>query len=52
VVINEYYLIFTTTDKYRRKLRGLVLLRNLDCPFVFLIGTLPPLYQREFEETI
>ena len=43
VVIDEYHLIFTITDEYRRKLRGLVLLRNLGCPFVFLTGTLPPL---------
>ena len=52
VVIDEYHLTFTAADEYRRKLRGLVLLRNLDCPFVFLIGTLPPLRQREFEEAM
>ena len=52
VVIDECHLTFTTADEYRRKLRGLVLLHNLGYPFVFLIGTLPPLCQREFEETI
>jgi superfamily II DNA helicase RecQ len=51
VVLDECHLTFTTTDEYRRKLRRLVLLRNLSCPFV-LTGTLPPLYQREFEEAI
>ncbi|KFY03918.1 hypothetical protein V490_00051, partial [Pseudogymnoascus sp. VKM F-3557] len=35
-----------------KKLQGLVLLRNLGCPFVFLTGTLPPLCQREFEEAM
>ncbi len=40
MVINEYYLMFTTTSEYRRKLRGLVLLYNLGCPFVFLTKTL------------
>ena len=44
VIIDEYYLTFTTANKYRRKLRELVLLYNLDCLFVFLTGTLPPLY--------
>ena len=43
VVIDECHLTFTAADEYRRKLRGLVLLRNLGCPFVFLTGTLPPL---------
>jgi hypothetical protein len=43
VVINECHLTFTAADEYRRKLRGLVLLRNLGCLFVFLTGTLPPL---------
>jgi hypothetical protein len=43
VVLDEYYLTFTTANEYRRKLRALVLLRNLDCPFVFLTGTLLPL---------
>ena len=52
VVIDECHLTFTTTNEYRRKLRGLVLLRNLGCPFVFLTGTLPPLCQREFEEAM
>jgi superfamily II DNA helicase RecQ len=52
VVIDECHLTFTAADEYRRKLRGLVLLRNLDCPFVFLTGTLPPLRQREFEEAM
>ncbi len=40
VVIDECYLTFTTTNKYQRKLRGLVLLRNLGCLFVFLTRTL------------
>jgi len=44
VVIDECHLTFTAIDEYRKKLRGLVLLRNLGCPFVFLTGTLPPLY--------
>jgi superfamily II DNA helicase RecQ len=52
VVIDECHLTFTAADEYRRKLRGLVLLRNLGCPFVFLTGTLPPLCQREFEEAM
>jgi superfamily II DNA helicase RecQ len=52
VVIDECHLTFTAADEYRRKLRGLVLLRNLSCPFVFLTGTLPPLGQREFEEAM
>jgi superfamily II DNA helicase RecQ len=52
VVIDECYLTFTAANEYRRKLRGLVLLRNLGCPFVFLTGTLPPLLQREFEEAM
>ena len=52
VVIDECHLMFTAADEYRRKLRGLVLLCNLGCPFVFLTGTLPPLYQREFEEAM
>jgi superfamily II DNA helicase RecQ len=43
VVIDECHLTFTITNEYRRKFRGLVLLCNLGCPFVFLIGTLPPL---------
>ncbi len=41
VVINKYYLTFTTTNKYQRKLRGLVLLYNLGYLFVFLTRTLP-----------
>jgi superfamily II DNA helicase RecQ len=52
VVVDECHLTFTATNEYRRKLRGLVLLRNLGCPFVFLTRTLPPLCQREFEEAI
>jgi hypothetical protein len=52
VVIDECHFTFTAADEYRRKLRGLVLLRNLGCPFVFLTGTLPPLCQREFEEAM
>jgi superfamily II DNA helicase RecQ len=52
VRIDECHLTFTAADEYRRKLRGLVLLRNLGCPFVFLTGTLPPLCQREFEEAM
>jgi superfamily II DNA helicase RecQ len=52
VVIDECHLTFTAADEYRKKLRGLVLLRNLGCPFVFLTGTLPPLCQREFEEAM
>jgi hypothetical protein len=44
VVIDKCHLTFTITDEYWRKLRGLVLLHNLGCPFVFLTGTLPPLY--------
>lgn len=52
VVIDECHLLFTAADEYRIKLRGLVLLRNLACPFMFLTGTLPPLRQREFEEAM
>ncbi|KAH8750128.1 hypothetical protein F5882DRAFT_488067 [Hyaloscypha sp. PMI_1271] len=52
VVLDECHLTFTAANEYRRKLRGLVLLRNLGCPFVFLTGTLPPLCQREFEEAM
>jgi superfamily II DNA helicase RecQ len=52
VVIDECHLMFTAANEYRRKLRALVLLRNLGCPFVFLTGTLPPLCQRDFEEAI
>ncbi|KFX98401.1 hypothetical protein V490_02328 [Pseudogymnoascus sp. VKM F-3557] len=44
--------VSTAADEYRRKLRGLVLLRNIGCPFVFLTGKLPPLCQREFEEAM
>jgi hypothetical protein len=44
------HLTFTAADEYRRKLRGLVPLRNLGCPFVFLTRALPPLCLREFEE--
>jgi superfamily II DNA helicase RecQ len=43
VVVDECHLTFTAADEYRKKLRGLVLLRNLGCPFVFLTSTLPPL---------
>ncbi|KAH7463343.1 hypothetical protein FOMA001_g18143 [Fusarium oxysporum f. sp. matthiolae] len=50
VVIDECHLAFTAAETYRAKLRGLVLLRSLGCPFVFLTGTLPPLRQRDFEE--
>lgn len=52
VVIDECHLTFTAANEYWRKFRGLVLLRNLGCPFVFLTGTLPPLCQREFEEAM
>ncbi|KAK2684336.1 hypothetical protein QWA68_016833, partial [Fusarium oxysporum] len=52
VVIDECHLTFTAAETYRSKLRGLVLLRSLGCPFVFLTGTLPPLRQRDFEEAI
>ncbi len=41
VVIDKCYLTFTTTNEYRRKLRGLVLLYNLGYLFVFLTRTLP-----------
>ncbi|KAL2201601.1 hypothetical protein CC79DRAFT_1351830 [Sarocladium strictum] len=52
IVINKCHLTFTAADKYRGKLRDLVLLRGLGCPFVFLTGTLPPLRQREFKEAM
>lgn len=52
IVIDECHLTFTAADEYRGKLRGLVLLRGLGCPFVFLTGTLPPPRQREFEEAM
>ncbi|KAJ6438049.1 recq family helicase [Purpureocillium lavendulum] len=52
VVIDECHLMFTAANEYRRKLRALVLLRNLGCAFVFLTGTLPPLCQREFGEAM
>lgn len=52
IVIDECHLTFTAADEYRGKLRDLVLLRGLGCPFVFLTGTLPPLRQREFEEAM
>lgn len=52
VVIDECHLTFTAADEYRRKLRGLVRLRSLGCPFVFLTGTLLPLRQWEFEEAM
>lgn len=52
VVIDECHLTFTAAETYRSKLRGLVLLRSLGCPFVFLTGTLPPLRQRDFEEAM
>jgi hypothetical protein len=52
VVIDECHLVFTAADEYRPKLRGLVLLRQLGCPMVFLTATLPPLQQREFEEAM
>ncbi|EXM14600.1 hypothetical protein FOTG_17016 [Fusarium oxysporum f. sp. vasinfectum 25433] len=52
VVINKCHLTFTAAETYRSKLRGLVLLRSLGCPFVFLTGTLPPLRQRDFEEAM
>jgi superfamily II DNA helicase RecQ len=52
VVIDECHLSFTAAETYRSKLRGLVLLRSLGCPFVFLTGTLPPLRQRDFEEAM
>jgi superfamily II DNA helicase RecQ len=52
VVIDKCHLTFTAADEYQRKLWGLVLLRNLGCPFVFLTSMLPPLRQREFKEAI
>lgn len=52
IVLDECHLMITAADEYRRKLRDLVLLRQLGCPFVFLTGTLPPLRQREFEEAM
>ncbi|KAM6504552.1 hypothetical protein FSOLCH5_015458 [Fusarium solani] len=52
VVIDECHLTFTAAETYRAKLRCLVLLRSLGCPFVFLTGTLPPLRQRDFEEAM
>jgi superfamily II DNA helicase RecQ len=52
IVIDECHLTFTAAETYRSKLRGLVLLRSLGCPFVFLTGTLPPLRQRDFEEAM
>ncbi|KAM0362018.1 hypothetical protein ACHAO7_011321 [Fusarium culmorum] len=52
VVIDECHLSFTAAETYRAKLRSLVLLRSLGCPFVFLTGTLPPLRQRDFEEAM
>ncbi|WKT53731.1 Helicase superfamily 1/2, ATP-binding domain, partial [Fusarium oxysporum f. sp. vasinfectum] len=52
IVIDECHLTFTAAETYHSKLRGLVLLRSLGCPFVFLTGTLPPLRQRDFEEAM
>lgn len=52
VVIDECHLLLTAATTYRTKLRDLVLLQNLSCPFVFLTGTLPPLLQRHFEEAM
>jgi superfamily II DNA helicase RecQ len=52
VVIDECHLTFTAAHDYRKKLHGLVRLRSLGCPFVFLTGTLPPLSQRDFEEAM
>ncbi|KAL2207010.1 hypothetical protein CC79DRAFT_1335237 [Sarocladium strictum] len=52
IVIDKCHLTFTAADEYRGKLRDLVLLRGLGCPFVFLTGTLPLLRQREFEEAM
>ncbi|RFU71790.1 recq family helicase, partial [Trichoderma arundinaceum] len=52
VVIDECHLTFTAASEYRKKLQGLVRLRSLGCPFVFLTGTLPPLAQRDFEEAM
>ena len=52
VVVDECHLTFTAALEYRKKLRGLVLLRNLGCPFVFLTGTLPPLCERDFEDAM
>lgn len=52
MVIDECHLVFTAANEYRKRLRALVLLRNLGCPSVFLTGTLPPLCQREFEEAM
>jgi hypothetical protein len=39
-------------ETYRLKLWGLVFLWSLGYPFIFLTGTLPPLCQRDFEETM
>ena len=52
VVIDECHLTFTAAYEYRKRLQGLVRLRSLGCPFVFLTGTLPPLSQRAFEEAM
>jgi superfamily II DNA helicase RecQ len=52
IVLDECHLAITAADEYRKKLRGLVLLRQLACPMVFLTGTLPPHRQREFEEAM
>ncbi|KAH7108990.1 hypothetical protein B0J13DRAFT_614547 [Dactylonectria estremocensis] len=52
VVIDECYLTFTAANEYRGKLRALVCLRNLCCPFVFLMGMLPPLCELAFEEAM
>jgi superfamily II DNA helicase RecQ len=52
VVLDECHLIFTAAVEYRKRLRNLVLLRNLPCPFLFLTGTLPPLRVGEFEEAL
>jgi hypothetical protein len=52
VVLDKYYVAITTTNKYRKRLRGLVLLRQLVYPMVFLTGTFPPHRRQEFEEAI
>lgn len=52
IVVDECHLCITAADNYRRRLRSLVLLRQLGRPMVFLTGTLPPLRQREFEEAM
>lgn len=52
IVYDECHLSFTAAYEYRKKLQGLVRLRGLGCPMVFLTGTLPPLRQRDFEDAM